>query len=482
MLKYEIDCDNLEKPVIAEEKVTIIEQKEYNVEEIVEKLKNYFVNNHIDKEIHDKTVMLKVSLVFAVGDYNRVIMINTNYNLIAATAKTLEDLGAKRIYIADGATVGPASYAYSVANLKRWLNQVELKKTKYLFLDEVPYAKVKFKNSPLDEMVGKECYPFKDLTLTYPACLISNKSLTDKNGNRIEDEKLRKKFGYIDYFISMPKLKANIFANITLSVKNNMGLIPRADRLRYHSRILHDMIACLYTIRPPDLIITDAIVSGMGQGPMEADPCRSECIICGKVGTAVDTVCSYLMDHDPLKIRHLKLLKNWGYGSLDLSQIEVINKVVLEQKRDKILPFEFPDRHIEKIPNLKVYIGEDACDSGCRGMLKAILDAYLKNDKAELLDNHTFILGNVDIPKEELEEIDKRSCIVYGDCAEKYKEYGAFYHGCPPDYLVAMALMMFQGHMGINPWITYIKPLHYVWSWLRHIGALVFGFRLWRKV
>lgn len=482
MLYHEIDCNNLEPPEISEETVTILEQKEYRMFEILDKLKKYFVENNVDQEIKDKTVMLKVSLVFPVGDYERVIMINTNYNLIAATARALEDLGAKKIYIADGETIGSASYAFRVTKLKRWLNRMDLKQTEYLFLDEVPRVKIHFKGSTLEDAARSGDYPFEDLELSYPACLISDRTLKKKNGEEIPPDQLQEKYGYIDYFISMPKLKANIFANITLSVKNNMGIIPRGERLKYHSRILHDMIAYLYTIRVPDLVITDAIVSGMGQGPMEADPCNSEMLIIGRVGTAVDTVSAYLMDHDPLKVRHLKLLKDWGYGSLEMGKIDIENREILEEKRDQILPFHLPDRHIEDIPGLKVYITEETCDAGCRGMMKAILDAYLKNGKAEALKGHTFILGDVEIPDDELAQIDKSKTVVYGDCAKRYKKYGAYYGGCPPDYLYAMAMMEIQAHMGINPWVVYVKPIHFIWEYIRHLTLRLLGVRLWKSI
>jgi hypothetical protein len=188
--------------------------------------------------------MLKVSLVFAVGNYERTIMINTNYNLIAATCKALEELGAKKVYIADGETVGAAAYAFAVTKLKRYLRKMNLQRTEYLYLDEVPKAKIKFLNSTLDNYIGKTPYPFEDLTLSYPICLISNGSLSDEKGSIIDSETLKTKYGYIDYFISMPKLKANIFAkHYFICKKYYMGNYQQSERLRYHSHILHDMIA-----------------------------------------------------------------------------------------------------------------------------------------------------------------------------------------------------------------------------------------------
>lgn len=450
--------------------MTIIEQKGYNPGEIRKKISCYFKENDLIPLIKNRVVMLKVSLVFPVGKYERVIMINTNYNLIAGVAFALEDLGARKVYIADGETLGPASYACSTVRLKKYLRG--LKRTEFLYLDEVPRARINFRNSPID-----------GLSLHYPACLISGRGTAGEGGGQVSPETLKKKFGYIDFFISLPKLKANIFADITLSVKNNMGLIPMGDRLRYHNKNLHDMIACLYTVRPPDLVITDAVVSGMGQGPMEADPCMSGMIIAGRSGLAVDTACAYLMDYDPRSVRHLEALEKWGYGSLDIKRTPVKNRNILEERRGEARPFKLPDIDLNNLKGLKVFSGEDPCQPGCLGMLKTILEGYVRNTREDLLEGFTVILGNADIPKSELNKIKKRKCIVYGNCAvKKYKKYGASYKGCPPDYLRAMFYMQFQSVLGFHPWIWYVNVPRYFWSFIRHFFALMRGARLFGKV
>jgi uncharacterized protein (DUF362 family) len=474
LIRYSIDCNNLEAPDISNEQVTIIEQTEYNSSEIRYKLRKYFMDNHLEDKIKDKIIMLKVSLVFAVKKYERVLMINTNYHLIAGTAGALEDLGAKKIWIADGDTIGKAWYAYRTTKLKKYIKPMRLTRTEFLYLDEVPQVHVEFENSPIE-----------NLSLNYPTCLISDKKLIDNKSNIIDSNKLLSKYGYIDYFISMPKLKANIFADITLSVKNNMGLITRADRLKYHGKTLHDMIACLYTIRPPDLVITDAVVSGMGQGPMEADPAKTEMLIIGNVGTAVDTVCNYLMDHDPLTVKHLKKLKDLGFGTLNIDKIKVVNKSTLDVKRSKVSPFAMPDSDFTKIPGITAYIGKNSCQPGCLGMMKAIVDGYAHNRNPKKLKGVTFIIGDVDITEEQLQKINKRKCVIYGDCAaKKYKGNGHCYKGCPPDYLYAMLFMQlpFLGGMGINPWVKYINVQNYFWSYIRHAGTVFMGVKRSRNV
>ena len=60
MLYTEIDCNNLEKPILADETVTVIEQHGYEIDKIIEKLTKYFKEKGIDNDVSGKKVMLKV--------------------------------------------------------------------------------------------------------------------------------------------------------------------------------------------------------------------------------------------------------------------------------------------------------------------------------------------------------------------------------------------------------------------------------------
>lgn len=416
--------------------VTCIPQEEYNKEEIYKKLSNYFTSHGWD--FQDKTILLKPSFVFAISDKEKALGTNTHNAVVAGTAKALSELGAKNIMIAEHKTIGPARYGFMMVGIKKEVKGI--KNVKLTYLDEHKSVKVPVKDSFIPDHVIK-----------YPKMLID---------------------GSVDYFISLPKLKSNVFAGITLSVKNNYGLINKYERLRYHDDRLHKNLADIELIRQPDLTISDAIVAGEGQGPMEINNVTTDMLIVGKNPLAVDAVCCYMMDEDPMDIEHLKLLHERGIGPLSLENIEIENNSYLESKKTT---FQKPDHTLAMTPDIKVYKGKKACEPGCLGMIRHILDGYWYKNGWDSLGELNIILGeDVDISEEELKSLDKKRTIVYGNCSKKYKKYGTFFKGCPPDYTKGLIKLWLGGPLKLTPWFEFVSPVKFGLAWARHILNRIF--------
>ena len=410
--------------------VNCIPQDRYNKDEIAAKLLDYFDGN--DFHFKEKTVFLKPSFVFAISDKEKALGTNTHNAVVAGTAIALSRLGAKKILIAEHRTIGPARYGFLMVGIKKdikGINNVQL-----CYLDEETCVPVRVEN------------PFiPDHVIQYPKLLLD---------------------GGVDFFISLPKLKSNLFAGITLSVKNNYGLVNRKERLRYHNDMLHKNLADISLIRLPDLTITDAIISGEGQGPMEVEPVKTNVLIIGKNCLAVDAVCCHLMMQDPGEIEHLKLLYQRGVGPLSIEEIDVEGMEYLETKKKH---FQEPDHTLEMTPNIRLYIGNKACKGGCLGMIRHILDAYGRNKGWNSLGDLNIMIGEgVDIPEEELKTLHKNRTIIYGNCARKYRRYGTFLKGCPPDYLSAIFKLWISGPLSTNPWFKYISFSKFFIAYLRH--------------
>jgi uncharacterized protein (DUF362 family) len=428
---------NLDKPW-----VHLISQEKYDVAEIVAKLRPVFIQENVN--VQGKTVLLKVSFVFPVKNVERTKHINTNPLLIAAVCQVLDTLGVKRVFIADAETLGSARYGFWAAQMGKALqniSKIARKKVTFAYLDEVQKD---FVTPPNAVIPG--------IKLDYP---------------RIVRD--------VDVFISMPKLKCNIFAGITLSVKNGMGLIKTNTRWKYHNDNLHGMIADIYQVRPPDYVLTDAVFAGEGQGPMEATPHPSNLLVFGNNGLAVDTVCCNLMGYAPLEIKHLRLLHERGYGPVDLAQIRLENGNLLAERKTM---FARPNRTIDQIaPNIHCYEGK-SCESGCPAFMKAILDGYGINKGWESLGELYVIIGkDPKIPPEDLAKMkkNKKRVIVYGNCAKAYKKYGQFYKGCSPNYIMAMLSFTWRTKLGMTPWFKYMNIFWYGYSlgmhWLAFLGG-----------
>ena len=411
--------------------VTIIPQENYNSLEISEKIGDYFDNRKYN--FVDKSVLIKPSFVFPINDAIKTIAINTNVNLVASIVNALSERGVKCIYIAENKTLGTARYAFARVGIKKAVKGI--KNVKMCYLDEKKREKVVVED------------PFiKDHVIKYPKLLVD---------------------GSIDYFISVPKLKGNLYADVTLSVKNNLGLISKKERLKHHDISLHDHLSDITLIRQPDIIITDTIVSGEGNGPAEVKPINTQMMIVGDNCLAVDVTCCYLIGIDPKEIKHLKNLADRGIGPLDIQDIELHNKDYLESKKSKFTP---RDRNLKVHPNLQVFQGKENCDPGCPAFLRSYLDAYGMNLGWETLSGMTIIVGNdLEIPEEDLQKLEKRKTIVYGDCVEQYKDYGVFFKGCPPDYVKAMFKISLKTTLPNIPYFKYVSYPKYLTTWIIHL-------------
>ena len=70
-------------------------------------------------------------------------------------------------------------------------------------------------------------------------------------------------------YINMPKMKTHTLTTVTLSLKNQKGLLNLGWKRKFHKEHLHDMILELGKVVKSDLVIMDAIIALEGSGPTE---------------------------------------------------------------------------------------------------------------------------------------------------------------------------------------------------------------------
>ena len=419
-------------------KVAIIPQENYDRFEIADKIGTYLDDQNID--FSNKSIFLKPSFVFPVSDLDKTISINTHVALVAGVVRAFSERGARKIFIAEHRTMGRARYAFAMVGIKEAVEGI--KNVKFCYLDEKRTQRVVIKN------------PFiKDNEIKYPKMLLD---------------------GTVDYFVSLPKLKGNNYAGITLSIKNNLGLISKKERLKHHDDLLHEHLADITLIRQPDLVITDAVVSGEGNGPAETDPVKTNMLIVSENCLAADITCCYLVEKDPREIRHIRLLSERGIGPLDINEVEISNKDYLDSKRKK---FNEPDLNLNVHPGLKIYKGKNICNQGCVAFIRSYLDSYGRGLGWDVLSGMTIIVGkDHEIPDEELKKLDKKKTIVYGECAKTYKKYGVYFEGCPPDYIKAIFNISLKTKLPNSPYFQYISYPKLIKTWIIYLLQRVFRF------
>ncbi len=115
-------------------------------------------------------------------------------------------------------------------------------------------------------------------------------------------------------YVSVPKLKTNLYTGVTLGFKNAMGVIPYNLRQRnHHYAINRKLVEMLYLFKP-DLVVIDGVVGGEGECPAPVDPVDSRVIIAGDHPVETDRVATRLMGFDPGSIELMRVADELGFG------------------------------------------------------------------------------------------------------------------------------------------------------------------------
>ncbi|MBT3283541.1 DUF362 domain-containing protein [Candidatus Bathyarchaeota archaeon] len=146
-----------------------------------------------------------------------------------------------------------------------------------------------------------------------------------------------------DRIINVPKLKIHHMAQVTLSLKNLMGVVvDKRGQLMHHK--LHEKIVDLASLFTPALNVVDGIV-GAERDEVVGSPIESNVIIAGVDMVSVDAIGSAVMGLDPLKVSHIQQAAERGLGISSLNYIDVLGDT-LESVRRKFST-EYSDEKLE---------------------------------------------------------------------------------------------------------------------------------------
>ncbi|GHV53931.1 hypothetical protein FACS1894216_12890 [Synergistales bacterium] len=136
---------------------------------------------------------------------------------------------------------------------------------------------------------------------------------------------------YLDagYVINAAKLKTHVETEISSCVKNIFGTADTDTRKRAHSStsetLLAEAIVDLFTIRPPEFNVLDAIISMEGDGPSHGKPRHTGWILAGRNALSIDWAAATIMCYDdPLKIPLIKAAVKRNIGPRDISEIDLV--------------------------------------------------------------------------------------------------------------------------------------------------------------
>jgi uncharacterized protein (DUF362 family) len=182
-------------------------------------------------------------------------------------------------------------------------------------------------------------------------------------------------------YISLPKLKTHSMSQVTLSIKNQFGLVDQGSRIADHNFRLHRKFTDIYRILRPDFVLVDGIIA-TNHGHYIAEGNADKCVVpmgllvAGIDPMAVDTVGASLIGYSVKDVKHLALCAKTGIGESDIRKIRIINKMLFDKRKKKLtheLLDDFP-------PDVKIIRGlERCCPEGCRRNTETVLEVMFRD-------------------------------------------------------------------------------------------------------
>jgi uncharacterized protein (DUF362 family) len=228
-----------------------------------------------------------------------------------------------------------------------------------------------------------------------------------------------------DFFVNCPKFKAHPWTTVTFSLKNYIGIQDDRHRLIDHDHKLNEKIADLQHIIQPQFIAIDGITAGEGR-MLTPTPFDLGMIIMGNSQVAFDAVCCAIIGLDPNTVDHIRLSAEHGFGTTDLSKIEITGDVSLAEAKQRAKGFKVGLIRVEKYfegTHISAYAGPppepehgDYCWGGCPGAIEEAIEILRVFDKEtdERMPHMHVVFGAYDgqIPAKPGEKV-----IFIGDCA-----------------------------------------------------------------
>ena len=318
---------------------------------------------------------------------------NNGIDSITAICEILINLGVKEIIIAHSSLLG---FGYS-----KYCNFKDLIKINHY--DKLrKYSNVRLLN--LDDIV-RTTKTVNDFTFHVPKLLV--------------DENV--------YYINLCKMKTHMETTVSLSLKNQMGLVTLNDRKNMHINNLHSCIAALATVIKPDLNIIDGIVGMEGNGPHHGGDKKANLIVVGDNPVKTDTLACYLMGIDYGAVEHIAEAQRVGVGRF-------IDQSIKMTYADRVVPFRTPDEAYKK--GLKFYVWPSTSCSACIFSLSRAFDVLLRRHplktlKKLFLDETNVLIGEC----KGLNIKNRKNICAVGDCCKNIVDEGYIHKhlkGCPP--------------------------------------------------
>ncbi len=150
------------------------------------------------------------------------------------------------------------------------------------------------------------------------------KEVNNNKTQKIKAAKIHELILESDVFINVPVLKHHHAAELTISMKNLMGIVW--DRGFWHRNDLHRCIAEFPLFRKPDLNVVDAYRVMKRNGPMGKsvdDVVTMKSLLISEDMVAADAAGAKLFGKDPEQVEYIKIADQIGIGNKNLNELNI---------------------------------------------------------------------------------------------------------------------------------------------------------------
>lgn len=307
----------------------------------------------------------------------------TDPEVLRATIRYFQECGARRIYVMENCT--QANFTRLVFHVTGYHQVCKDTGAVPVYLDETGAVPIFLEG--IEEFIDISSFVYEHL--------IENRS-----------ENL---------YLSLPKLKTHSMSQVTLSIKNQFGLVHQKSRIADHNYRIHQKFADIYRVIRPDFSLIDGLIAtthGHYPSAYNAPKCvvPFDLLIGGDDPLATDVVGAALMGFSLGDVQHLERAAATGLGISDWDHIGIINRELFEERRQQ-LTCELLDDYPPDITFLKGRTR--CCKEGCRRNTETVVEMLYRDHGGQ--GGFTILMGK-DIDKSAVDRITGRVHIA-GSCA-----------------------------------------------------------------
>lgn len=272
--------------------------------------------------------------------------------------------------------------------------------------------------------------------------LAAKKNVKLINLNKAERVEIQWKYGAVrlpklvlesDLYINMPKMKTHGQTAVTLAMKNQKGLLSRADKQKFHKLGLHEPLVELAKVIQPHLVVVDAIEGMEGEGPLNGKKKKVGVLVIGTNQVETDMVCCEIMGIDTDNVEHLAEGIKQKLGP---ENPEIIGAGIKEVETVFVKANEIYGKFLNVYSCRNPYACSMCIDSFTLAVKSSIWNpkywlTFLPKFTYYAVLKHLYIIQG---KHAEIPDV-KGKVICLGDCTKEIadKNHLAHIEGCPPD-------------------------------------------------